>query len=128
MVIQAINLNAQNKIIELAKQYTQEVKKAEPPNGDKIAQGHFEKIENDLERTNRTSKDELMKLSQDLNTKMKNLNTNVKFTYSDEIKGLLVTVRQEGSDKVIAELPSKEAIALMQKMHDLVGILFDQRG
>lgn len=76
---------------------------------------------------NTQSKQELMRLSNDMNQKMKLIGTDIKFSYSEEIKGLVVTVREAGGDKVIREIPSKEAIELIKRMNQTAGLIFDKQ-
>jgi len=73
-------------------------------------------------------KQELKLRSEDLNKKMKYTGTNIHFSYNDDIDSLVVTVREADGGKVIREIPSQEAIALTKKMHEIVGLIFDERG
>lgn len=77
------------------------------------------------------SKDELqqklVELSQDLNREMKRINTDINFSYNDDLEGLIVTVKDGGSGKVLREIPSEEAIELMKKMRDVIGNIFDKK-
>nr|WP_257875439.1 FlaG family protein [Helicobacter sp. 12S02232-10] len=73
-------------------------------------------------------KQELILLSGELNKEMKRINTDINFNYNDDIRGLVVTVKEVNGDKIIREIPSKEAIELMKKMHDIVGLIFDKKG
>lgn len=73
-------------------------------------------------------KEELVDLAQKLNQEMHRLNIRVGFNYNETIEGLLVTVKDADGDKVIREIPSKEAIELMKKMRDLIGVIFDKQG
>ncbi|PAF41969.1 hypothetical protein BKH45_05115 [Helicobacter sp. 11S03491-1] len=73
-------------------------------------------------------KQELIALGNELNKEMKRINTDINFNYNDDIRGLVVTVREDNGDKIIREIPSKEAIELMKKMHDIVGLIFDKKG
>lgn len=72
-------------------------------------------------------KKELVRLSQDLNKEMMENSINVNFRYNDDIEGLVVVVRREDSEKIVREIPSKEAIELMKKMSDIVGMIFDKK-
>ncbi|GAA7005055.1 FlaG family protein [Helicobacter pylori] len=67
-------------------------------------------------------------LSERLNEEMKRIGTDINFSYNDTIKGLVVSVKDANGDKVIREIPSKEAVELMQRMRDVIGIIFDKRG
>ncbi|WP_394996852.1 FlaG family protein [uncultured Helicobacter sp.] len=73
-------------------------------------------------------KEELVELSKKLNDEMKRVGTSINFAYNDDIPGLTVTVKEYGGDKVIREIPSKEAIELMKRMREVVGIIFNQQG
>lgn len=72
-------------------------------------------------------KDELIRVSQALNKEMQESNIDVAFRYNDDIQGLVVTVKNAESEKVVREIPSKEAIELMKKMGEIVGMLFDKK-
>ncbi|RDU71187.1 flagellar biosynthesis protein FlaG [Helicobacter brantae] len=109
----------QDKIIDLTKQYGKE---ASSITKNKEVQSQLDESEK------KKLKEELMELTKKLNAEMKGLNTDVSFNYNETIEGLLVTVKEAGGDKVIREIPSKEAIELMKKMQDLVGIIFDKKG
>lgn len=73
-------------------------------------------------------KDELVELSKKLNDEMKRIGTSINFAYNDDVPGLTVTVKEYGGDKIIREIPSKEAIELMKRMREVVGIIFNQQG
>lgn len=70
---------------------------------------------------------ELRVLSQKLNEEMRQLGTSISFSYNDVLEGLTVTVKEFGSGRVIREIPSREAIELMHKMREVVGIIFDKQ-
>lgn len=71
---------------------------------------------------------ELRDLSKKLNDEMKRIGTDLNFSYNENIPGLMVTVKQSNSDKVIREIPSKEAIELMKRMREVIGVIFDKQG
>ena len=73
-------------------------------------------------------KEELVELSKKLNDEMKRVGTSINFAYNDDIPGLTVTVKEYGGEKIIREIPSKEAIELMKRMREVVGIIFNQQG
>ena len=73
-------------------------------------------------------KDELVELSKKLNDEMKRIGTSINFAYNDDVPSLTVTVKEYGGDKIIREIPSKEAIELMKRMREVVGIIFNQQG
>lgn len=73
-------------------------------------------------------KKDLMKLTEQLNKEFNPLNMDVKFGFSDDIESLYVTVSERSTDRLIRKIPSDEAIELMAKMREIVGIIFDKKG
>ncbi len=73
-------------------------------------------------------KKELQKLTQELNKALNPLSTSLKFHFNDKVDELMVRVVDTKNDKVIREYPPKEALALMEKMREVVGLLFDKKG
>ena len=71
---------------------------------------------------------ELRELSRKLNDEMKKIGTDLNFSYNENIPGLMVTVKEFNGDKVIREIPSKEAIELMKRMREVIGVIFDKQG
>lgn len=71
---------------------------------------------------------ELRELSKKLNDEMKKIGTDLNFSYNENIPGLIVTVKEFNGDKVIREIPSKEAIELMKRMREVIGVIFDKQG
>lgn len=71
---------------------------------------------------------ELRDLSKKLNDEMKKVGTDINFSYDENIPGLMVTVKEANGDKVIREIPSKEAIELMKRMREVIGVIFDKQG
>ncbi|AWK62293.1 flagellar protein FlaG [Helicobacter cinaedi PAGU611] len=71
---------------------------------------------------------ELRELSKKLNEEMKKIGTDLNFSYNENIPGLMVTVKEFNGDKVIREIPSKEAIELMKRMREVIGVIFDKQG
>ncbi len=70
---------------------------------------------------------QMIDLSKRLQEDMAKSNTNINFSYNDEIKSLVVTVRESTGQRIIREIPSEDAIELMLKMRDMVGNIFDER-
>ena len=72
---------------------------------------------------------ELVHTAKEINKKMEHIGADINFSYNDDIGGLVVTVKDPSNGgKVIREIPSKEAIELTKKMHEVVGLIFDKRG
>ncbi|WP_024787825.1 flagellar protein FlaG [Lebetimonas sp. JH369] len=73
-------------------------------------------------------KKELQKLTEELNRAINPLNTSLKFKFNDKIDFLTVEVVDTKKNDVIRKFPSDEALRLMEKMKEVVGILFDKKG
>ena len=72
-------------------------------------------------------KDKLNELAQQLNKELRQLNTNVTFGINEDIEGLYVTVSERDTNRVIRKIPSDEAMELMAKMKEVVGIIFNKQ-
>jgi len=59
---------------------------------------------------------------------MQPLNPDIKFSFNDKVDELVVNVVDKNTDKVIRKIPSDEALRIMEKMRELVGALFDDKG
>jgi len=73
-------------------------------------------------------KKELQKVTEELNKALNPLSTSLKFQFNDKIEELMVKVIDTKDNKVIREYPPKEALELMEKMREIVGLLFDKKG
>ncbi|GAB6074544.1 flagellar protein FlaG [Nautilia lithotrophica] len=73
-------------------------------------------------------KKELQKITEELNKALNPLNTTLKFQFNDKIEELMVKVIDTKDNRVIREYPPKEALELMEKMREIVGLLFDKKG
>jgi len=73
-------------------------------------------------------KKELYTLVEELNKTLNPLNIDLKFKFNDEVDELMVLVIDKKENRVIREFPPKEALKLMEKMRELVGMLFDEKG
>ena len=73
------------------------------------------------------SKEQLKRLIDDLNSALSPLNTNIKFGV-DKNDIFYVSVIEAKTNKMIRRFPAEEAKALLPKMQELTGILFDSKG
>jgi len=73
-------------------------------------------------------KKELDRITEELNKALNPLNTTLKFKFDDKVDELIVKVVDTKENRVIREYPPKEALELMQKMRELMGLLFDKKG
>jgi flagellar protein FlaG len=74
------------------------------------------------------TKEKLQDLTAKLNKEMAPLNPDIKFQFNDKVNELVVNVVDKHTDKIIRKIPSDEALKIMEKMRELVGALFDDKG
>ena len=89
------------------------------------------KIETKKVQDNKEKEDIKIKISElvtKLNKEMSPLSKDIKFGYNEDIGGLRVSVVDVKTGEVIRQFPTDEAIELMTKMKELVGLLFDKKG
>ena len=75
----------------------------------------------------KSKREKLNELAQQLNKELNPLNTNVTFGFSEDIQGLYITVSERNTKRVIRKIPSDEAMELMAKMKEVVGIIFNKQ-
>ncbi|MBD5165861.1 FlaG family protein [Helicobacter sp.] len=91
-----------------------------------------ERVQKEIDQTSeeqkiQEQKQKLNELAQQLNRELNPLNTNVTFGFNEDIEGLFVTVSEKDTNRVIRKIPSDEAMQLMAKMKEVVGIIFDKQ-
>ncbi len=99
-------------------------------NNENINNRKIEEIQKDIlqKKSKEEIKSELQKVVKELNEAMNPLNTDLEFKYNKKVDELTVLVVDKKNDRVIREFPPKEALKLMEKMRELVGMLFDKKG
>lgn len=70
----------------------------------------------------------LTKTVEKLNQQMDSLGTNVQFGFNDKISILFVDVVERSTGKQIRKIPTEEAMQLTEKMQEIIGTIFDQKG
>ncbi len=70
---------------------------------------------------------ELKRIIDKINENVSRLNKDVKFSYNEAIKSLVVKVIDAKTGKVIREIPPQEVINLQKKLSEVVGIIFDSK-
>ncbi|MED1952368.1 flagellar protein FlaG [Brevibacillus centrosporus] len=73
------------------------------------------------------SKAELTKEIKGINKWLETTNTHVKFTLHDKLNEYYVQVINDQTNEVIREIPSKKMMDMVAKMHEMVGLLVDER-
>lgn len=73
-------------------------------------------------------KQEITELAAKLNDEIAPLSNDIRFGFSEEIGQMMVNVIDANTGEVIRQFPTKEAIQIMTKMKELIGMLFDKKG
>ncbi|WP_104722090.1 FlaG family protein [Helicobacter mesocricetorum] len=69
---------------------------------------------------------QLNELAQQLNKELNPLNTSISFGFNEDINGMYVSVTETSTNRLIRKIPSDEAMELMAKMKEIVGIIFNK--
>jgi len=93
---------------------------------EKAKEEEVKKVEADSDKE--AIKQELTELAAKLNDEIAPLSNDIRFGFSDEIGQMLVNVIDANTGEVIRQFPTKEAIEIMTKMKELIGMLFDKKG
>ncbi len=64
----------------------------------------------------------------ELNRSLDPFNTSLKFGFDNTSEDFYVSVIETASNRIIRRFPAEEAVALLPKMQDVHGFLFDQKG
>ena len=73
------------------------------------------------------SPNEIKRIINKINENVSRLNKDVRFSYNDTIKSLVVKVIDEKTGRVIREIPPQQVINLQKKLSEVVGIIFDSK-
>lgn len=65
---------------------------------------------------------------QELNTFMDRLHKSIRFDVYDDSGTLYAQVIDTSTDEVIRTIPSEEALAMMSRVNEVLGLLIDERG
>ena len=61
-----------------------------------------------------------------LNSAAKSINQRVSFSFHKETQRVIMKVMDASTNEVIRELPPKEVIRFLEKMHELIGVFVDE--
>ncbi|WP_412850732.1 flagellar protein FlaG [Brevibacillus sp. 179-C8.1 HS] len=73
------------------------------------------------------TKEELSKEIDGMNKWLQATNTHVKFTLHEKLNEYYVQVINDQTMEVIREIPSKKMMDMVAKIHEMVGLLVDER-
>ncbi len=62
-----------------------------------------------------------------LNQTAQIFNKKIKLSVHEESKRVVIKIVDSQTDKVIREIPAKEALNFITKLHDLIGVLIDKK-
>lgn len=93
---------------------------------EKAKEAEVEKVEENSDKE--AIRQELTELAAKLNDEIAPLSNDIRFGFSDEIGQMMVNVIDANTGEVIRQFPTKEAIEIMTKMKELIGMLFDKKG
>ena len=119
-------LNSAEKAFQPSNQTPVQKEVAKAVENTKIQQQELEQIEDNHDK--QKIQKELSSLTKKLNDEISLLSTDIKFGFSDDINGLFVNVVDTKTDKILRQFPSEDAVDIMSKMRELVGMLFDTKG
>ena len=71
---------------------------------------------------------ELEESLKELNLQMKELNTDIEFSFDQDLDSLYIKVKEKSSGKIIRTIPSEELMRFYKKMKEFIGIIFDKKG
>lgn len=75
-------------------------------------------------------KQNLQEAIKELNVALEPLDSKIEFSFgmNDELNQSFVSIAEKGSGELIRKIPSDEAMKLMAKMREVIGIIFDKKG
>lgn len=83
-----------------------------------------------LEATNELdtnlNQEDLQEITEKLNFQMKQLDTNIRFSYNRDASTMVIQVKEATTGDLIRELPTKEALRISQYFKESIGLLFDK--
>ncbi len=113
-----INLQQESQLHAQKAEQTQEVKSGEQSSNKTIEENNKKLLENEKD---------IQKLVEDLNSQISLLNTTLRFGV-DKHDTFYVSIVDKKTDKVIRRWPAEQAEALLPKMKEFTGMLFDTKG
>ncbi|MFA4133361.1 MULTISPECIES: flagellar protein FlaG [unclassified Brevibacillus] len=76
---------------------------------------------------NQQTKSDLQNEIAGINKWLQSTNTHVKFTLHEDLNEYYVQVINDQTNEVIREIPSKKMMDMVAKMHEMIGILVDEK-
>jgi flagellar protein FlaG len=79
------------------------------------------------ERTHTVSKEQLVKEIESLNKFIQTTSTHLRFTFHEELNEYYVQIVDDQTNEVIREVPPKKILDMVAKMHEMIGLLIDEK-
>lgn len=80
-----------------------------------------------LQRPSEPEKEAVTKVSEEMNSFMESLNTDIRFSIHDKTKMMMVQVVDIKGQRVLKEFPAHEFLDTVAKIREYVGILLDKK-
>ncbi|WP_050955555.1 flagellar protein FlaG [Helicobacter bizzozeronii] len=132
MSVETINFTKQPHLLQAVPQvnplHIEEQNDLLQPVANKADLKKADKADQEAENALLLEERDLQKLSKELNREMKRIHSNLVFKYNEEIGSLVVVVKDSKGEHIIREIPPQGMVRLMEKMRDIVGIIFDKKG
>lgn len=72
------------------------------------------------------SRDEVAEIVDRLNNGVRDIHERMAFSYNEKTQRIIVKVMDNDTNEVVREIPSKEAIKLLEHIQDFLGMLVDE--
>lgn len=79
------------------------------------------------EQKKELSKEDLEEMNKELNRFMRRLKCNIRFEYNEKLDRMTTRVIDRETNEVIKEFPPKEVMKSLEKIHDWIGMLLDEK-
>ncbi len=103
-------------------QSVQQIQKAQ------IQQDQAAQANTEQKTSKTTSQEDMNQLIDQLNKSLNPFNTTLKFGFDDSTEDFYVSVVETKSNRMLRRFPIEQAEALLPKMQEVNGLLFDQKG
>ncbi len=70
---------------------------------------------------------ELERIASEVQIRLKQLNTELRFEVEDRVEDLVVKIVDPDTNEIIRQIPSEEMLAIRDRLDELVGFLLDAR-
>ena len=85
-----------------------------------------QRLQENKSEERQVSEQEFAKAAEELQARLDEMSTNLKFSVDDKTESIVVKVTHRDSGEVVRQIPSEEILDLKVKLEKLVGILFDK--